>query len=521
MVFIKKNIVWFAPLIIIFIGMSVLFSRNYAEVTEPPDSDWSREIELGTTPTFKKPLFNEIENNRLSVSFLTDQGVKQNIYNSEYDLISENHEEFPVDKFTSIFQTNNRLLYSDYYSLYDAETGEKIEAISGFYPLKDEIFYSKGNELFELQPDSLNKTSVLKLEDENTSVYGKQTSAGTFIVTDQVDEKGHHLIVHTIKNEQVVDSKNIEFSLNESEELKDLQISPQENQYSILLSTVQKQSMSGQINHYYYYAQSDWGQKTEFNEINFEDPHGGSELKEVSDLEMNVENKQATLLFKAYGETKTMFREPLQFNIYTAMIDDQNIKEINRISNTPNHSVNPTWMNSETIAWIDHGSGGENRLLFSSQDPALMGKAETITQANILQALGKTMGMLSYSIFGIMISVIWFIWPLLFIVVLMFTNSRAMDNDRSWIFYWGALIYLLAAILFKDRVFTDGVLAKAPEYLSFTGSTFAYLLGFALLSYAILKIGSRIKDWSIFVQLTYFVGIHITFVTVFFGPYLI
>lgn len=159
--------------------------------------------------------------------------------------------------------------------------------------------------------------------------------------------------------------------------------------------------------------------------------------------------------------------------------------------------------------------------MLSSAKPSIVKQADRMNQEAFIQSLGKTVGMFSTGMFSIVIAGLWFIWPLFFIVVITFSNSRAMDHNRSWIFYTGMMIYLAAAILFRESMFTNHLMAKAPEYLSFQGSSIIYLLGFAILTYLLLSYGVRERDWSVFIRLTYFIGIHIILVTVFFGPYLL
>jgi hypothetical protein len=72
----KKIIVWLAPMIIILTAVSVLFSKNYQEVTQPADDNWSRALKIGTTPFTQEPYVHQTEGGQLSVAFLTAEGVQ-------------------------------------------------------------------------------------------------------------------------------------------------------------------------------------------------------------------------------------------------------------------------------------------------------------------------------------------------------------------------------------------------------------------------------------------------------------
>ncbi|MFZ0368781.1 MAG: hypothetical protein WAM07_04165, partial [Halobacillus sp.] len=292
--------------------------------------------------------------------------------------------------------------------------------------------------------------------------------------------------------------------------------------YSLLVSTLQKQSAGGKLTNFYYFSHSSFGEDPQLQKVNFPDPHSRLELKEVSDLEMTMEENSVTLLFKGFGATKTTYADSPEFNIYKATLSLQGNTEVIRLSNTPSPSVEPVWFEGADAAiWIDQGSDNKNKLMLSSAKPSIVKQADRMNQEAFIQSLGKTVGMFSTGMFSIVIAGLWFIWPLFFIVVITFSNSRAMDHNRSWIFYTGMMIYLAAAILFRESMFTNHLMAKAPEYLSFQGSSIIYLLGFAILTYLLLSYGVRERDWSVFIRLTYFIGIHIILVTVFFGPYLL
>ncbi|KHE68698.1 DUF2975 domain-containing protein [Halobacillus sp. BBL2006] len=517
----KKIMVWLAPMIIILTAVSILFLENYQEVTQPADDNWSRGLKVGTTPFTQEPFVHQTEDGQLSVAFLTDEGVQQNIYNEHYELASKEKYKIPLDKFTSIYLNNGKLIYANYYSMFDGETDQKIEDISEFYPLKGKLLYKKENQLFLLHTDNMESTPLLQLDNENASLLVDESKQGIHIIKKTVSESGNTLTFYKLNNEGLEEVGSASLRVKSSEEIKDLQFTTYQDNYYLLLSTTQKQSSSGKMTNFYYYSKSPIGEQPNLKQVSFNDPYGSGELEELSDIEMKMAGKDPVLLFKAYGSTKTTFKEPKQFNIYKSELRGESSESVKRLSNTPNSSSEPVWLDDEAIVWIDHGGEQTNRIYLASSDPEVIKKADGMTQSSLVLALGKTLGMLSYSFLAAVISIIWFIWPLLFIVVVTFANNRALDRDHSWIFYTGALIYLAASLLFKRLIFTDAVMASAPGYLSFTGSSFIYIIGLALVSLVILKIGSKVRDWSTLVQLSYFIGIHVAFITVFFGPYLI
>ncbi|MCA0971773.1 hypothetical protein LCM20_14290 [Halobacillus litoralis] len=517
----KKSLVWIGPLLIVAIGISLLFIDNYKEVVEEPSEGWSRDLLVGTTANSKEMSISTTEDGHYSVSFITNDGVRQNVYDQSLELIEENTYSIPVDKFTEVFLTDKAFLFSDYYAVYEGETEDKISDIKKFYPLKEHAFFRKENQIYEIQNDSLEPRDVLTIGDDDTQVLMQESENGVTLLTNDVSPAGNQLTFYSVSDGQSTQLGTADFSLNGVEEVRDINYTLDEESYSLIVQTLQKQSMSGKMMNHYYYAEGGFDEALTLNKIELQDPAGSGTLDEITDVEMKRTENGTEILFKAFGSTQSMFQDTHQFNIYEAGLAKGETPSVKRLSNTPKSSFEPAWLSSDKVIWLDYGSDGENRILASSGSPEIIEKADHMTKQTFLQALGKTLGMLSSGLFALVVSLIWFIWPLLFLCVVMFTNSKAMDNDRSWVFYVGAFIYLAASLIFQDFMFSSQGMAQAPDYLMFPGSSFIYLIGFALLSFAILQTGSAMKKWSPAIELTYFIGIHIAFITIFFGPYLL
>ncbi|SFJ40602.1 hypothetical protein SAMN04487936_10258 [Halobacillus dabanensis] len=515
---VKQKLVWLLPTMIVLIGISLLFSQNYDKVTQPPDEEWSRELDIGKTPVLRRPNVSS-QDGQPTISFLTEQGIQQNFYDKDFNMTDQVTYDVPVDKFTQFYINGNRMIYADYYSLYDEKTGDKITDIQSFYPLESQALYMNDQKLFAIEMDNLESTELLTIENTHTKLLAEETQSGTYLLTSEVTKAGNQLNYYMLENNEVEKLGESQFSLNDSEEIRDIQFTIHDDTLKLLVSTVLKQSASGKMQNFYYYSEGPVNENPNLSKVTFNDPFTDGELREVSDIKIQSLNKGSLLFFKAIGATETTFRESDQFNIYQAQIQSEGQSVVTRLSNTPELSNFPVSIDDRTVVWVDQDGEG-HRLLLASQNSDVIEKADQITKRSLLHALGKTMGMLSYSLFTFLISIFWFLWPLLFIIILMFIKKDALDQDRPWVLYSGILIYLVAAVLVRDPMFPDALNRFAPSYLSFPGSPLFFLLGFALLSYGILRTGAKVRDWSIPIQLTYFISMHVLFIAVFFGPYL-
>ncbi|WP_431804392.1 hypothetical protein [Halobacillus andaensis] len=515
----RKRYIWIWPTLVILIGIGLLFYENYLKVTEPPSKNWSREIELGLTPSTNLPIIQKTTDN-LKTSYLTNDGVNIRSFDNSFTIIEEEMHPIPYDKWTKYYLDEDHLLYSDYYSMYDGESNEKISDIQQFIALDQFVLYQYDMEVYLYNPETSESTSILTLENEKTKLHTYENEQNTYLLTEyngngntqlnfyEVSEKGTELIGES------------EFTVNQSEVIEDLQFTIQNETYSVVLTTYLKKNMSGTPESFNYFASHALDEDPEFKKIQFQDPNADQKLAEISDITIRVTEDQNEILFKGLGYTETKYRSDNQFNIYKAALKGDSASSVTRVSNTPESSASPKWVGKDTIVWLDI-MGEENQLLLSSTADEAVVISEQIAGHYLMDALGKTLGMLSYSFLTIILGLLWFIWPMVFMLFIMFGKGSALDRDRPWILFTGIGVYLLAAFFYKDRVFTPELMARAPDYLSFPASPFIYIFIFALLVFWILMGHRKSLDWSVSLKLSYFVGIHLLFITIFFGPYLL
>src|SRR5699024_1944532 len=300
--------------------------------------------------------------------------------------------------------------------------------------------------------------------------------------------------------------ENIDFAIND-------------DNLSYTLETVQKQSQ-GSPEFYTYVAETSLSsdQVPSLKSLTFPDPAGRGSLSEASDITVSYQNETVQLLFSAGGFTETKYRKNQAFNVYSATITDRGEIQSARKSNSPKGAVDPQWLNESTVMWLEQGAE-RNEVFVSSSNPSIIDKASGLRQDDWLRALGKTFGMLAKVLITILVTTIWFICPVVFIVLMYLIKGRKLDEDNSWFFYAGIAIYMLAVFIFRGIVFIDRMLARAPDYLTFAGSSYIFILVFALIAFIATQSTKATRDWHAPARIIYFAGAHILMLVTFFGPY--
>ncbi|WP_407272546.1 hypothetical protein [Radiobacillus sp. PE A8.2] len=518
----SQRLYWIIPVLFLTVGTGILFFQNLLEVTEVPEDDWSRAIPIGELSGNKAPIITE-QDNQLALTYFENETLVQDIYDQNLNFVTkEAYQNLPFDKWTQAFIAENTVLYHDYYHIYDGETNEQITAANGFFPLSTSLFYQKELTLYKLDPTTYQSYPLVTFDREPEGVIPKQTDDGKNVLfTYTRDVNQLHLTLFDLTKDQADIIYESSLAIGHDEQVVELNYAINEDQLAVVLKLKRKPQGGGTpiITTKFMETNISDAKQTQLMELTFGDPKSDYVLDEVGDISIAYVDSQVNLLFSALGSTETTFKDADAFNIYQAVEHDGEWV-VQRRSNTSGLSTKPAWMMENQVLWLEK-DGANSTLYVSSNDPEIINRADSWNRDDFLNALGKTLGMLSVSLFTLFVTAIWYLVPFTLISLGLLVNRRVIDGDPSWIYYSGVGVYLLTALLFKDNLFIDNVYQNGPDYLTFTNSDFVYIIGFALIAHLTTLLGARRKDWSRPIDAFYFILVHILLLTIFFGPYLI
>ncbi|MCL6572308.1 MAG: hypothetical protein K6T88_11585 [Bacillus sp. (in: Bacteria)] len=512
---------WVIPGVIMVFGLVLLFYQNFSNVTEPPAPDWSRALFVGETDENKLPPVKETEDGEFV--FTSYQGEKLATTTVSKDFIVKDKKTYdiPVDKWTQIYQQKDTIIYFDFTNIYDKDKNKIINDVERFYPLETTIFYIKENVLYQLTPESKISKKIMDIDLNKLDITLQENEDGINMLLYTSESTGVDITLHQLNNGKINRLYQSKIQVDPGKVVNDISFVYKDQKLALLLQE-ELESSQGKPQFFNYFMQTNVTSQNSqsLEELTFQDPAGTNNLTEVSDVVLNFSEGKPNLLFQANGQTETLYKDSTTFNIYMAEINENGTTKTERRSNTPATSINPQWINEETIAWLDLASGG-NKINISSGDIAAVSQAIEINQDDWLRALGKTLGMVTSSFLAIAISVVWFIWPIIFITFMYIFRSRTINQDPIWLFYTGIGIYALAAVVWKNQFFVNNIYTNAPNYLTFDGSSYFYMSLFAIIALGLAILTKKINEWEGTVRIMYFVGIHLLLLTVFFGPYVI
>ncbi|SDN44367.1 hypothetical protein [Bacillus sp. OK048] len=515
------HLYWVIPTVIMIFGFLLLSYQNFSKVTEPPAPDWSRALFIGKTDINKLPPVKKTEDGSFIFTRFENGKLATTTMNKDFIIQDQKSYDIPVDKWTQVFQKEETILYFDFKNIYDMNRNIIVSNVEKFYPLGTTIFYLKEKELYQLTPENMKSEKIMDADLNKLDIILQEDEVGVKILVYTSDTNGVDISLQQFINGKMNTIYQTRLKVDPGKVVNDIAFALNDQKLALLLQEELEQTQGKPEFFTYYMETSLTNQDAQpLHKLSFEDPAGSHSLKEVSDVVFKYSNGKPTILFKANGRTETRYNDNTTFNIYTAVITENGTTKTERRSNTPEISTNPQWINDETIAWLELGAE-VHKINISTADIDKVSDLIKITQGDWLNALGKTLGMITTSFFGIALSVIWFLWPIIFIVVMYFFKHRTIDRDPTWFFYTGIGLYILAAVIWRDRFFVDSIYSKAPNYLTFTGSSYFYMIVFAIIAYCLAIHAKRVNDWSGTTRIIYFVGLHVLLLTIFFGPYII
>ncbi|MRH44724.1 hypothetical protein GH741_18920 [Aquibacillus halophilus] len=512
---IKQRFYWLIPAIGILIAIGLLFYQNLSNVAEAPEENWSKALPIGETSINKYPYVTKTDELTTEIVEFDSETLVKRTYGDKYTIIDE--EEFPdipFNKWTKVFAYNNELFYFQYKTIYDGVTGKKITEADSFHPLKDYLVYVKGNTVFELDPQTKKSNSIYNFDTTIDELVASQTEGGIVFLTYTKKQEDLNVSVYEYSNDSTTNIHQQSFSVSHNERIQDASVAYEGNRLAFLFRTERKGAGgTAPVNTLYLFDNN----RPTLNQITFNDPKGSARLNNVSDISLAFHNQKIKILFSANGKSKTKYNAMTAFNIYEAIEQDGSF-EVFRRSNTSSFSAKPQWINNNTVTWIDL-KGASNKILLSSSDEELIEQTRTPSNTDLVVALGKTIGMLSVAFLAILLSSIWFIWPLILLIIIYLSRRNLLDRDPNWVYYVGLVSYALAVILFKHRFFIDTIYMKAPEYLTFQYSDWLSITVFGIIAHFCATYGAIHNEWNVPVKLVYFMGVHIVLLAFFFGPY--
>ncbi len=510
----QNHLFWIIPLLMIIGIITLLFWTNLNVLTKQPNQEWSRNIKVGETQTNRKP-FSYHNGKEIRIAFFNEGEIHTKTYSeSSFELLEESSTSVPFTKWDPFYYNNGQLIYHGRDGkLMDAKNQKLITKADEFHPLNNRLFYVKGKQIFELDPQTKSTTSLGSISDQyETIVPMVQEDQTYFMAYKSIGSRVPMALYKAKQDGSLAVQTKGQLEIPISESFRDISVATHEDGFGIVAK-----SDLGKNEYRMYTLETSWeNPNLQFQLIELKDPETGLKISQAGEVNPYYTNGQLHVLFHGIGFTQRETQGNYANNIYQFVQNESDLK-VQQISNTRRFSTNALRLTDDTILWLDYGI--TKHINIASKKPELIEKADRITQTDLTLAFGSTIMYLVKSFTSIYLAYPWIVVPLLFFVILFFTYRKAMDQNYTWVLYAGVGLYLVGAMLLESHFFVRTMQAQAPDFLTFPGYEYVYILVGGVLAYLCLLFVHR--TWSVGYKIMYFVALHLIFLMLGFGGYIL
>lgn len=510
----------FIPLLVAVISLSLAMVYRIQLETTLPSEGWSREIPFPIYSANAKPFvvkesdgFHVYAPDEKGISHLiTDQQLRQkHLSHLDVDLLSL--KPFWAGGEQLVFIRDQQLI------LFKDHKEEVIfKEADGMIANESTVLFWQGKDLFSLNLNGFRYDLIQKMKDPIEKVIINQENSTSFLVVSTPDPTHYQLTFFQIdQNHQILSFPLFMLTEYLGETISDFHFALDGNHLSIIYTT--SSTKQGTITKRAYYTDIHLNQlenEPKFKQISIYEKGESLPLENPQHIQLEIRDHQPVILLFAEGSINS---KETGFNIYEAAYENGKWTAEKR-SKTPRLSVHPTWLDDQTMIWLDFFANGVYHLLGTTTDPTIVKESQSVRSNDVMSALSDTLVSLSASLLIILTAFVWVLPPAVFIVVLLMVNIRLIEKNTPWVKYTAISLYLITQLLTIKQIFNPYFYLAAPAYLTFKSSYITIPVLIAILSFLIYNFG-KIKDWDGIKELLYYVFVNIWMVIFILGPYFI
>ncbi|WNB91096.1 hypothetical protein [Bacillus sp. NEB1478] len=509
----------FIPIIFFLIVFSVLTSQNLAHEKELPAEGWSRSLPLntGTFGEVKPVVFKENSHYQVFVpkenevlSFWVNDKLQVS-HKKTIPVSIPSAQNFWTDHGDFIFVKGTQLIH------FDGKQERVLDKdVLGMDSNKNAIIYFKRHEILSVDSKSFEVQSLDKVKEDLKSVALNNTSKSFISKTSYLNPyKKIKAIFYEYKNYAF--SKHVLLNTDEAISENRSSFYFVENGSDLTVYYMLFKNYSGGKSYTLYHgtnkldANSDWN----FNPMTFQDKNG-VELENPKFVQYGVdENNKVRTLFTTRAK-KSFDKEAV--NVYEAK-QKGDIWLTERRSTTNYNSIHPQWIGNESIMWMNMTGQKEFTYSGASTNQEIIEKSLITTKEDIKQTASNTiLSMFKGLILG-MSALYWVAPAALFALIIYLVKLQLMEDEDKRVKYAILALYLGIQFIFVQKLFNDHFYFFAPDFLTFSGSSFILPVIIALISGLAVLIGKK-GNWGMLATLCYFVVVNVIFLSLTVGPYM-
>ncbi|MBN8194222.1 hypothetical protein JI667_18995 [Bacillus sp. NTK074B] len=490
------------PLLLMTLFFGGVIIHQMMSMKQLPQPNWSRslpmDLKLEDRPQYfsiDKELFTNSEGKVKHYTISKDLKLQEK---SPINIKVKRGDDFWTNGSTSIYLKDGKLLVSKN-KVTDVIASNVSDLSSGV----NDVYFWSGNILYYCNPDNFSTTKIKEFQSDVLDV--SINKEGQAVVKTQKNDT--QSLLYYIDNSQKI-IKN-PFALVSNETNKKVEdIAFIENNKNLTVFYSEEMRSQGILSHKIFKL------VTPINEIGnalikpdeviVTNENNGFKIANPQSVEfVKIDDKSMVLISgegQKIGDNNTV-------SLYLSPFTDENVLKAGVITTTKEFALNPLVINNNSILWFNF-DGHTNELYGASQNKDVILKSTKWNETNVKEAFYNGIVMIASSVITILTSFYWMIPSLFLLILLSFFQPNSFEREGINIWeYISIILFLMMPLTYISRSMNDYFYYVAPEYLTFSGSSYIILIVISIITAVIWKLG-RDPEWGTFSGAFYFMIVY-------------
>ncbi|WNB92223.1 hypothetical protein [Bacillus sp. NEB1478] len=505
----------FLPITIVILLFGLVVWNNIRQETKLPAENWSRSISVPANSNSTEPIVHK-EDDQYVVYTHQNDGIKKTILDEKLDVKAEKTINLPIDERSHFWSNGEQYAFiSSGGELIVSEGGKnKVIDKNAEYlaAAKDRFAYSKGNEVYVYDP----KTSESKLiftANERIAELTGQPESSSFLAVAGEKVKMESFFLHD-QNGKYDASNILSYEKSSTDKIYNFRFAESKEKLHIIYTFYSSKQGTKSFKTYYGAAPLSGLNELSYKQISYKDPAYNYKLENPKYQELYVQDGKPAVLFAAAGPVSNKKKAG---NIYNAVLADGKWTA-NRISTTKDFSSYPLKADDQTVFWLNAKSVTDFQVYAASKDPEIIKESQSIQKQDIYSALFDACTASIISFIAMTNAFVWVVPPILFLGILYVVRIDMIEDEKPWVKWLSIVLFILTQVYVIQSLFNHQFYTFAPDYLTFKGSSFVIPVVVSIIALYVMQIVKN-KDWGLFAQVSYFIGVTVLFQLFVVGTY--
>ncbi len=502
------------PLAIVMLLLGAVVWNNIRQETKLPNQNWSRSVSTPAESISAEPIAFKTDNKYQIYTHLKD-GLKVTTLDEKLNLVSQKTENLPLDERGKFWTNGKQIAFVSNGELILYQEGKQTVLDKGVELLADtksRFAYSKGNEVYVYDPENGKSQLIFSAKEKLTELSGYPES-NSFIAT--VGEKVEMEAFYLQEKEGKYQAHSIiQYSKTPTDKIYNFRFAEAESQVHFIYTFYSSKQGVKSFKTFYGSAPSDQLKALSFNTIHFKESELGYDMENPMYQQLSIENNQPVILFTATGPISAKKEAG---NIYKATLNNKDWFA-SRISTTDKYSVYPLYIDEQTVAWLKAESVSDFRVFIASQNPEIKKESQSISKQDVYNAAFDALTASVVSFIAMTNAFIWVVPPVLFLGILYIVRIDIIEQEKPWAKWVSIALFILTQLYVIQSLFNSTFYTLAPKYLTFSGSSLIVPVLVSALALYVMQV-AKDKDWGLFAQVSYFIGVTVLFELFIVGTY--